>query len=615
VILPRAVTMDDDKPKNDSLVSRYEGISNEHGSGIEDPIEFSTTPGAFRAEPGNRLVPASAEGLAHASSTVVSSTHASIHRALNRSHDEFIVVDAALVQSNGSTRNAGSAGGGRAKLVRAQLHRPELRSLRLTLSIVAVLALLVGLAIGLWLGLSRSTVDRTQGASPSFAPTMAPVRSQWIEQADLFPSTQKALKVSNSPQMRALTWVLENAIEGGGSASGSQTPLEREKQRFALAAMYYGLDGPESGLADEWLNSDVHECDWTGVTCSNEIVESLQLLGNQRLQGLVAPEVGLLTALARLTINGVSGLKHGIPSELGYNRLITSLSLARNGLTGRIPSELGRLNNLVALDFSKNRLAGTIPTEFSSLSSLRSIKLYENALAGPLLSVSNMKSLTCLNLYQNGLSGTVPAEIAELAHLEKLHLSTNQLTGTIPTVLGLLRNLTFFSLRGNQGLSGTVPSDLGQLSNLNSLYIFTTRITGPVPTELFALPELRDLRLNDNQLSGSIPPHVGNWTSARLLHLHGNRFRGSIPTAWSGLSDLRELQVNDNDLSGSVPSGLAALSRLTVLLLQHNRNLTGRIPPELCQLAIANGVNVTVDCENVKFNKSSCPGLCAAGLI
>lgn len=589
--------MDDDKsrlkskPSSDSLIPCYEGISNEHGSEDEDLIEFSTTPGAFRAAPGNRLVPASAEVLDHSPSITLSPvrTDASINQVLNGNRDEFIVVDAALVQSNRSTRNAGPGGSGRGKLVRAHLYRPELRSLRLTLGIVALLVLLAGLAIGLWLGLSRTTVDSTDGRSPSQAPTISPVRSEWIQQANLFPSTLEALERPNSPQDRALTWVLENAVEGSDSA-GSHSTLEREKQRFALAALYYGLDGPSSVLADKWLNPSLHECNWTGLACSNQVVATLQLFGDQRLQGDVAPEIGLLTALDRLLIRDIAGVKSGIPAEIGYNLQLTSLLLNRNSLTGQIPTELGRLKFLTQLDFSKNRLTGTIPTEISSLLSLRSIKLYENALVGPLLSLSNLKSLTTLNLYQNGLNGTVPAEIAELPLLETLHLSTNQLTGSIPAVLGLLRNLTYFSLRGNQGLSGTLPPELGQLSNLERLFIFDTTITGTVPTELFALPKLHELRLNDNQLSGSIPPNVGNLTSAILLHLHGNRLTGTIPTAWSALSDLRQLQVNDNDLTGS-------------------------IPPELCQLVITNDVNLTVDCDRVQFNASSCPCRCALDLF
>lgn len=39
-------------------------------------------------------------------------------------------------------------------------------------------------------------------------------------------------------------------------------------------------------------------------------------------------------------------------------------------------------------------------------------------------------------------------------HYEKLH-------GTIPTELGLLTNLDFFSLEGND-LTGTIPSELGR---------------------------------------------------------------------------------------------------------------------------------------------------------
>jgi Leucine-rich repeat (LRR) protein len=570
------------KPRDDLLIER---ICNEHrvGAEVEDPIEFSTRPGAFRAEPGNRLVPATAENPDHDLLPITVdplSAHASHHEALNRSHNEVIVVDAALVQSNRPTRNAGLGGGG-PKLVRAHLYRPESRRMRLALC--ASLVLLVTVAIGIGLGLAFRTTYSTVSESPSAAPTMSSVQSVWIMRAQLFPSTLKALEAPNSTQTQALEWVME-------SDSGYNLTFEREKQRFALASLYFALGGPTSLLNGKWLNRSVHECNWTDVKCSSEIVESIQLSGNQRLQGSVAPEVGLLTALDRLSIREIAGLKRGIPSEIGHNLQLTSLLLNRNSLTGPIPTELGHLKSLIHLDLSKNSLTGTIPTEFSSFSSLRILKLYENDLVGPLPPVSNMKLLTTLNLYQNRLNGTVLAEISELTLLEKLHLSVNQLSGPVPAVLGLLRNLTYFSLRGNQALSGTIPAELGQLSNLQSFYIFTTKITGTVPTELFGLPKLHNLRLNENQLSGPIPTHVGNLTSASLIHLHGNRLTGRIPSAsWSALSDLRELQVNDNDLSGS-------------------------IPPELYQLALVNSVNLTVDCDRLTFNESSCPCSCAIEL-
>jgi hypothetical protein len=46
-----------------------------------------------------------------------------------------------------------------------------------------------------------------------------------------------------------------------------------------------------------------------------------------------------------------------------------------------------------------------------------------------------------------------------------LELNNNAFTGKIPTQIGLLMQLTIFSLNGNE-LSGQIPSEAGQLVEL-----------------------------------------------------------------------------------------------------------------------------------------------------
>lgn len=584
--------------RDDAPISSFEARDNYD---VEGPIDFSITPGAFRADPGHGLVPAFEEDLDHPPSQDLQPRDArakSLPQGLSRSLNEVIVVDAALVESNHSSRSGGRR---HRKLARAELYRPESRRQRL--AFFASFSVFGALAIGIGLGLALRTSDTISPETPTPAPTMDAIRSGWIEQYNLFPSTLTALQEPDSAQTQALTWVTENVLND----AGSNVTIERGKQRFALASLFFALNGPSSLLSDTWLHHGLHECNWTGVACSSETVRALRLSGTQRLQGYVAPEIGLLPSLTSLSIDHIATVNGGIPTEVGHNQQLTSLRLHVNGLAGRIPTELGRLRVLVALDLSKNHLTGAIPTELSAFSSLQFLKLHDNALAGPVPSVSNMQALRILNLYRNLLVGTVPVDLADLPNLESVHLATNRLTGPIPASLGHSPNLSYIALRDNP-LTGTVPSELGNLSTLDTLRLDAATLTGAVPTELFGLPKLRVLHLNDNHLSGSIPPHIGNLTSAATLRLSGNRFTGSIPTAWSALSDLRELLLSDNYFSGSVPSELATLSSLKVLLLEHNPSLTGNIPPELCQLANANGVHLSVDCERMQFN-ASCPCL------
>jgi hypothetical protein len=225
-------------------------------------------------------------------------------------------------------------------LVQAELYRPESRRLRL--AFFASLALFGALAIGVGIGLARRTSNKTTPESPTPSPTIDAVQTEWIQHYNLFPSTLKAFEQPDSPQAQALNWVMENDIE----SAGSNVTFRRGKQRFALASVFYSLNGPSSLLSDTWLHIGLHECNWTGVGCSSETVTALRLSGAQRLQGYVAPEIGLLPALTTLSIDHIAAVKGGIPTQIGHNQQLTSLLLQVNGLTGRIPSELGRYKRL-----------------------------------------------------------------------------------------------------------------------------------------------------------------------------------------------------------------------------------------------------------------------------
>ncbi|XP_023749486.2 receptor-like protein EIX2 isoform X2 [Lactuca sativa] len=91
-------------------------------------------------------------------------------------------------------------------------------------------------------------------------------------------------------------------------------------------------------------------------------------------------------------------------------KLVKSIDLSSNNLTGQIPNEITNLSDLIALNFSKNALSGEIPQH-----------------------IGEMKKLLTLDLSRNNLSGRMPSSMSQMSLLNYLDLSFNNLSGRIPT--------------------------------------------------------------------------------------------------------------------------------------------------------------------------------------
>ncbi|KAI8556246.1 hypothetical protein RHMOL_Rhmol05G0237600 [Rhododendron molle] len=100
----------------------------------------------------------------------------------------------------------------------------------------------------------------------------------------------------------------------------------------------------------------------------------------------------------------------GQDQEYGKNlRLLKTIDLSSNKLSGKIPVQVGRLAGLHSLNLSRNTLTGKIIQE-----------------------IGQMKMLECLDLSANKLSGEIPGSLAHLNFLSVLNLSSNNLSGEIP---------------------------------------------------------------------------------------------------------------------------------------------------------------------------------------
>lgn len=134
----------------------------------------------------------------------------------------------------------------------------------------------------------------------------------------------------------------------------------------------------------------------------------------------------------------------------------------------------------------------------------------------------------------NNLYGEIPVSLYN-AGLDTLSLSGNKLEGKIRTEIGLMVNLTQFSIGGSGKLTGTLPM------------------------ELFTLRELKVLKLNDASFSGPLrDDDFRNLTMLEDLWLHNNQFTGTIPvSALESMSNLESLFAYGNPgLTGSVTEAL-----------------------------------------------------------
>jgi Leucine-rich repeat (LRR) protein len=369
-----------------------------------------------------------------------------------------------------------------------------------------------------------------------------------------------------TPEEQALFWLIS---EDRAGLPSSQT--DRLVVRYVLSLLWYKQIIPRAdAFAVSWLQGD-DECDWEGIICRQNVVDSIQINVNNTAKGKLPSDIGLLTALTFLTL--ISNMTGPIPSTIGLLTDLSSLGLEQNKLTGMIPSELSALTKLTRLGLFENGLIGPIP-DFSLLTDLQSLALYNNGLTGSIPSaIGGLTSLMYLGLHENILTGNI-LDLGSLTLLQSLVLSDNKLAGSIPSSIGLMTSLTSLFLDGLM-LSGTIPSELSKMSRLVNLFLHTNKLKGTIPG-LSALTNLETLSLGENALTGSIPGGVESLTKLVNLGVYNNGLKGTIPNI-AALTDLKLLVLSNNALTGSILSGVESLTGLISFEVNANR-LTGKLP-------------------------------------
>jgi hypothetical protein len=247
-------------------------------------------------------------------------------------------------------------------------------------------------------------------------------------------SSPNELRNPASPRYQAFEWIDSNdpAILCPNN--------DRIAQRYTMALIYYGLDGPnwincgvdsvECSNTDpevtrdpiRWMTGD-HECVWYGLFCddSQSVDPTLSANETAALTGIDIPdnnlggtfpyEITKLAALKVLTLDGNYGIEGTIPSEMSNLSNLTILDMDTNKFTGNLPEALFTMTNLIAIDLNDNMLTGTLSSQIGNLLQLSVLQLENNQMSGvlPVAGLLNLEKMgTC---GQNCFCGTVQLSV------------------------------------------------------------------------------------------------------------------------------------------------------------------------------------------------------------
>ena len=450
---------------------------------------------------------------------------------------------------------------------------------------------LVAVIVGAYFIVSSGKEDQVQVATSlprPTEPTSAPSSAPTPFLIDL-PSAciEKIIRDSESPQGLAYRWMVNdpNIHQYVGEEW-------RILQRFALATIYYALDGPNWYLQNGWMDYDTNECDWS--------FKGGYGLPAMEMRGLVVPQLVSMI---------VGGAVTGEPfdwSEFVYvadrptwppapicnpNNEMKLLKIHKNNVKGEIPDEIALLKTLALMDISYNEgLIGTLPTTLGKMKQMKYIMMEETGITGSIPSeIGEMSCMRVLSTSGTRFSKgtTIPTEIANMKELTALLIGFSGVEGTIPSEMGTMAgNLTILDLSSRSydedTIVGTIPSEIGLLKDLHVFSCGSCNVEGMLPSELGALHELELLSVGPStNMTGSIPTYFGGMTSLKYAQLSKSQLSGPIPSELGLATDLVRMYLMENQLTGSLPSELGKMSSLASISLNGNEGLAGTIPPEV----------------------------------
>ncbi|KAL3936794.1 MAG: hypothetical protein SGBAC_007967 [Bacillariaceae sp.] len=278
---------------------------------------------------------------------------------------------------------------------------------------------------------------------------------------------------------------------------------------------YRDWEEPPTAPKKRWLSNSM-ECDWYGISCTNDGEVYQISLPNNGLEGSLIPEITALTKLTHIILdyNSIGGPMPFLNEmdirelSLGWNSLVGRLELSDqwpnlerlvlgegNNINISISPQFGLIQKLGTLDLSGNHIDSGLPDQVAyNWGVLTSLSLANCNLRGNLPDVLiGLSSVVSLDIQHNGLTGTLPSSLWSLTMLQSLRLEYNNFHGTLSSEIANLTDLRELSIV-DIGLTGTLPSELSKLQKLESASIQHNVFFSPVPDAMCnQMPELHTL--------------------------------------------------------------------------------------------------------------------------
>jgi len=331
----------------------------------------------------------------------------------------------------------------------------------------------------------------------------------------------KSLLESYSPQRQAMLFMAKDA-------SINSMEHTEKLQRFFLSVFFYSTNMVPSvhvedpgawKVADNWM-SNAHSCDWMGVECNEE-------------------------------------------------KVITSMFLERNRLSGKIPVDIAIIaNKIEKLDFTDN-IMHMREGDFDAFSSLKNLKtllmddnylFHDEGLPPQFGAMTNLEKIRLsYNLFEGDLDDGETPILGAMTKLTHLEMESNYFTGGFPDAIATMDQLTYCYLRRNNMSFNFDFIKSGQFKdNMFAMWLDGNAITGTIPTEIGLMTGLASFSAANATLTGTIPEEIGNLNQLRRLWLFNNGLSGNIPEALNKLDLLEVVELHGNKLKGDMPQGVCS---------------------------------------------------------